>query len=493
METTPEEIYRNFIEKEVDKNTTIELFLSIIDHAEQLNNRINSLTYLDQLNIKDNKIFNLLENLLISDSNEKIRKLAAEIIDKQYIEKAIAPMRWAFNHESSLSCLVTIIRILGRINTPESKELLISKLRNTPLSSFKIPPDIDSLSGEDLAEIVVNFIIIHYLENKYDRIDFKISNGLVYDLDLSYIGSQVFKFNVLKALPNFIAELKHLERLDLKINKLSVIPKSLVNLKSLKYLDLSYNRLKMLPDTIGELRSLLRLYIRYNNLEKLPDSIGLLSSLKLLDLRKNNLKMIPESLGDIKNLESIDLHGNKLDSIPQSIASLKALKSIDLGQNHLSKLPEELKVLNGLVKLGIGGNKRLNEIPSWIKSFTSLNELLFFDSSLESIPGELGLLEPLEILDLRNNLLTKLPTTFSNLTNLKRLNLSWNQFVSLPDWIGELSSLEELNLWGNKLESLPDKMSLLSNLKVLNLNFNKIKRPNNTIRQLERAGVQVTL
>ena len=142
----------------------------------------------------------------------------------------------------------------------------------------KIPP-----------EIVKNYLIFNALEQKFNRIDFKLSNGLLIDLDLSNVSSHISRSNILKSLPNYLGELTHLKKLDLKINRLSTLPESISSLSSLEFIDLSYNKIKYLPKSIGSLSSLKTLYLRYNDLKSLPNSISSLKNLRILDLRVNKL------------------------------------------------------------------------------------------------------------------------------------------------------------------------------------------------------------
>ena len=105
--------------------------------------------------------------------------------------------------------------------------------------------------------------MIRYFEEKFTKINYKVNNGLVAELDLSCTSN--FGWNLLKNLPEFIGVLKYLKKLDLKINGIAKIPTSIGFLSDLKYLDLSNNVIKSLPGSIGSLKSLESLYLRYNN------------------------------------------------------------------------------------------------------------------------------------------------------------------------------------------------------------------------------------
>ena len=497
METSPKQIYKDYTDKNLDKFSAVAQLISLIENSENANIRIESIDILERIGSKDDNVFNHLENLLISDSNDNVRNKAAKVIKNLFIDKALEPMKWAYQHETSVNCLITIISTLGEIQDQKSQSYLINiiksienhQFRKTLNDVFKAK-DIRSFSNQILAEIINNYIVIKYFEERFSKISYLIRNGYVIELDLSCISSNVFGWNILKNLPEFISVLKYLRKLDLKINRIGVLPTSIGSLSSLKYLDLSNNVIKRLPESIGYLNLLEFLYLRYNNLINIPTSIGLLKNLKTLDLRHNKLTSLPDTISNLHSLEVLDLHGNQIIELSNSLKHLSYLKKLELGLNNLKYLPDWIKNLRSLKILGLGGNKLLFNLPDWIGSLPSLLELNLYDNNLKELPVSIGSLTSLEELTLRNNQLTTLPDSFRNLISLKKLNLSWNNFTTLPEWIGSLTSLEELNLWGNKLKSLPNSIGSLQSLKVLNLNFNKyITELPESIKELQNNGL----
>ena len=497
MEVSPKQIYKDFTNKNLAAMTAVNQLISLIDNSDSVNIRIESIEFIERIGSKDDKIFNHLENLLISDSNENVRNKAAIAIRNLFIDKAFEPMKWAYHHEANFENLITIISTLGKIEDQKSQSFLIDAIKKIENHQFR--KSINelfktnknrSLSNQIFAEIMNNYLVIKYFEERFSKISYLIQAGYVIELDLSCISSNVFGWNLLKNLPGFISVLKYLRKLDLKINRIAVLPTSMGSLSSLKYFDLSNNVIKHLPESIGNLHLLEFLYLRYNNLIKIPKSIGLIKNLKTLDLRHNKLTSLPDSVSNLCSLEVLDLHGNQINELPSSLKQLSSLKKLELGLNNLKYLPDWVKNLQSLKSLGLGGNKLLFKLPEWIGSLTSLEELNLYDNNLKELPESIGSLNSLKLLTLRNNQLTSLPYSFRNLSSLKTLNLSWNNFTTLPEWMGSLTSLEELNLWGNKLENLPDSIGTLTSLKVLNLNFNKyITELPESIRELQYNGL----
>ena len=296
MEISPRQIYKDFSNSNLDKISAVDQLIFIIDNSEKINIRIESIEILERIGLRTDKVFNLLENLLISDSNENVRNLAANVIKTHFIEKAFAPMRWAYEHESSIKCLTTIISTVGQIKQPEATLFLFEKLQKIENYQFRKSiadildtKNIHNHSNKKLADVINNYIVIKYFEDKFSRLNFKVERGLVTELDLSCISNNVFGISILKNLPDFIIILRKLRKLDLKINRISTLPKTIGELPNLKYLDLSNNIIKSLPEKIGQLKNLEHLYLRYNNLNNLPKSICSLESLKILDLRHNKL------------------------------------------------------------------------------------------------------------------------------------------------------------------------------------------------------------
>jgi Leucine-rich repeat (LRR) protein len=84
------------------------------------------------------------------------------------------------------------------------------------------------------------------------------------------------------------------------------------------------------------------------------------------------------------------------------------------------------------------------------------------------IPKQIGDLNELEILDVQQNLISKIDVNLYNLKNLKKLMLNVNNITELSDSIGFLINLEYLNLGSNILiPNLPESIGNLSKLQTL--------------------------
>jgi len=493
---SPRKIYEALKNGEIDKDSAADLLIYLIENADMVAIRIESIRTLEKIGIKNNKIFSILENLVISDSAEEIRILAAHTLKSIFHEKALSPLKFALEHEKAFQFLMDIISNICEINNDSTKSIFIDKIKkfedykfNKSLNSLFKTNEIQGFNNKKLAEIIKNYIIIKFFKDILKDFNYHVENGLISELNLSFTSEKTSGWKVLKNLSIFISVLNQLENLELRSNQIGRFPNSILSLDSLNYLDLSHNNINKLPDRIHALKSLEYLNLRYNGLTEVPNSIGSLTKLKILDLKHNKLTTLPTSIGNLPCLEVLNLHGNQLIIVPSALENLSSLKKLNLGLNSLHAVPEWIKNLHSLKKLGLGGNKSLSNFQEWIGFLPPIVELNLYDNDIKKLPDSIGSLNSLEILKLPNNQLTALPESFMKLSSLKTLDLSWNDITELPEWISSLSSLEELNLRGNKLEVLPENISSLSSLKILNITLNKnmIQLP----RGLQKKGLQI--
>ncbi|GBN85029.1 E3 ubiquitin-protein ligase LRSAM1, partial [Araneus ventricosus] len=158
--------------------------------------------------------------------------------------------------------------------------------------------------------------------------------------------------------------------------------------------------------------------------------------------------------------ENFDLSDCNLSEIPPGVFSMCRVfrkEALLLQNNHISNLSGggSLKDLNQLQILNLKNNK------------------------LSSLPSEISHLSKLKVLDLESNQLKKLPASFEKLTNLCHLNLKSNKLLQFPVPICSLHSLEYLNLCDNpKIKYLPKELCNFTSLKDLEINAEHFVYPN---------------
>lgn len=99
--------------------------------------------------------------------------------------------------------------------------------------------------------------------------------------------------------------------------------------------------------------------------------------------------------------------------------------------------------------------------------------LIFPFFSLSFTFSPLAWRQMLQVLDISNNSLSKLPSSICSLVALVELNISSNHIEKIPDCIGKLSALRILNASSNFIQFLPPQMP--THLEVLDLRDNLIE------------------
>ncbi|MFX1557666.1 MAG: leucine-rich repeat domain-containing protein [Promethearchaeota archaeon] len=302
MELTPKKILEEYQNNNLDKNTAIELLISLVENSDKDDVRIDSIKNLEKIDGTTDNIFKLCENLLISDLNAKIRNTSAKIIQNRFLNYALIPMKWALEYESDYECIITVIKTLKSINSNESKSILIEEIKRIKKKKYIDNANqynnksfrrdlkhkkIKNYNCKQLAEIIINFKTIQALIKKFYTVYYELENALVIGLDLSELGWNV---NIWK------------QPYSDKIQDISEIT-GLMNLKHLKYLDLSNNRIKNIKSLMN-LKELANLKISNNKIEDKANLKYLknMANLRFLDLRENkiaeniNIKEFDENL-----------------------------------------------------------------------------------------------------------------------------------------------------------------------------------------------------
>ncbi|TYI41983.1 hypothetical protein ES332_A01G065800v1 [Gossypium tomentosum] len=270
-------------------------------------------------------------------------------------------------------------------------------------------------------------------------------------------------------IPLSLFQCKKLEDIDLAGNSLEgILPKEIGNLTMLNTLQLHNNMIEGVPEQIGDLFNLETLGLSSNQLKGyLPPSIGNLTRLRILNLYNNSQTGVPHQIGNLMDLEKLSIHSNMLKGHLPSFDNLTRLRVLQLFNNSLTgQIPVTLGNLRYLQKLDLSGNDLSGTLSyskiSFLSSLANCKDLSFLSFggnplisgylpvsignllvSLQyfyawscnisgSIPGEIGNLTDLVVLDLSdNNLVGSTPTTLTRLKHIQWLDLSSN-FLSGP-------------------------------------------------------------
>lgn len=102
--------------------------------------------------------------------------------------------------------------------------------------------------------------------------------------------------------------------------------------------------------------------------------------------------------------------------------------------------------------------------------------VLLAENEMKSISSKLFLnFTQLRELDLRGNIISKLPDAFLEMEHLTSINLAYNRFSIFPDKLTEIATLERINLEGNSITEIPvEKLSNMPAMKWLNVKSNPL-------------------
>nr|XP_022900101.1 toll-like receptor 13 [Onthophagus taurus] len=181
-------------------------------------------------------------------------------------------------------------------------------------------------------------------------------------------------------------------------------------------------------------------------------------SLKSLDLSYNELDVVPfQAFRELKNLQWINLHGNQIQEINGDWSHLKNTTiNLFLGENDIKEIPsEKLHQFKSLIWLNLDGNRiskiKIHSLPNTLQTLSLSNNLIeefpqdtissliqlqwlyLRGNHIKTIPETSSIKKLwLEKIDLRENLLTKIPKKpFNNTIFVRDLNLSFNTIKTL--------------------------------------------------------------
>jgi hypothetical protein len=121
-------------------------------------------------------------------------------------------------------------------------------------------------------------------------------------------------------------------------------------------------------------------------------------------------------------------------------------------------------------------NNNIDEAEARIQSCREMrvNVLDLSDLGLSKVPNEIKNMTYLRSINLSENCLTELPDFIGSYACLENLDVSYNKLSFLPDAIGSLSSLESLNARCNQLGAIPESIGELSMLSFLDVSYNRL-------------------
>ena len=270
----PNSIYQKTIKNKITKFEAIEFLISIIEKSDDTSLRLESLNVLNKLNVKNQAIFKIIENCLISDEYEDIRIISAEIISSNYLEVGLKSLEWAILNDKSsklLSLFGSMLKNRQSYLSEALNQIYFQRLEKIALKYNLIPEEVPFLLDLGLNINNNNFF---YWDS---------DSRLIYDENLVCIIKDKhileLSLSLKDQLPSSISLLKNLKYLNLSCNYLTNLPDSLSELSHLENIDLSWNNFSAIPDVLSDLKSIEKINFRNNDIQELPNWLSLLDKI----------------------------------------------------------------------------------------------------------------------------------------------------------------------------------------------------------------------
>ncbi|MBL0265422.1 MAG: leucine-rich repeat domain-containing protein [Leptospiraceae bacterium] len=165
-------------------------------------------------------------------------------------------------------------------------------------------------------------------------------------------------------------------------------------------------------------------------------------------------------------------------------AKEKKNKSLKLSTQKLTEIPLEIFDLEQLEVLDLRNNQ-IEKIPNEISKLKNLKRIILGRNKIKEIPPDIFLLFQLIEVYFNNNQIEVISPAISNLNLLRKLDLHKNRINIVPEEIGKLHNLTYLALHYNLINYLPDSIGNLVNLEKLDLHNNKIQKIPHSISKLK--------
>lgn len=255
-------------------------------------------------------------------------------------------------------------------------------------------------------------------------------------------------------------------------DSLPVLPKALLQLDGLHRLTLVGKRLRQLPDWLGELQGLAYFALESSGIQQLPESLSRWRDVEELRLDCPRLRRFPTMLAAAPRLQTLSLAGME-DIALQGMAALTQVEDLQISHSYgLRRLPADIGDMQRLRCVEIR-QTGLTALPDSMAALGGLQELMVMGSALTRMPDWLPRLSSLARLELEFVDGEALPPLVG-LDQLEALTLVCPSLAHWPaDWC-QLPSMDSLTVRGS-LAELPAAFAALDRLSFLDLNHHPLQ------------------
>lgn len=120
----PSNIFTDFKRAKIDRKTAINYLRALIENEDDNEVRTEALKTIYRIEGDYGELFLFLENLVVSDSSEHIRTIAAIILIQEFLEEGLKVLRWVIEHENSMLCLIAVYNSLISVKSNKSEDLI---------------------------------------------------------------------------------------------------------------------------------------------------------------------------------------------------------------------------------------------------------------------------------------------------------------------------------------------------------------------------------
>ena len=222
-----------------------------------------------------------------------------------------------------------------------------------------------------------------------------------------------------------------------------------------------------------------RILLRDAGIKDLPCQLFSFPRLKEIDLTFNDVESVPDGIDQLTNLEELTIDSCLLRYISSDIGRLNNLRTLVLGGRRKLlgdsniELPGSIGNLKNLGLLNLSG-LNFTSIPGDFQKLTALETFTVEDCYFDRLPNIFQDMTQLHYLDISRAYLPEVPRFFNHLTRLQTLRLRYDKIIEIPEIFSGMKALQSLLLDGNRIEVVPESIGDLESLIDLNLSTNRI-------------------
>jgi hypothetical protein len=137
---TPAKLYELFKQKKINKRDFLNRIITIYEFSDSEKSRIECLKTIDFVNLKTEKIFKFLEEVVISDPDIEVRLSAVSLALKRFPENGYNLVNYIFNSSESKEFVARIAKVIGETMVSSDKTItneLSQSLKSMILKIFE--------------------------------------------------------------------------------------------------------------------------------------------------------------------------------------------------------------------------------------------------------------------------------------------------------------------------------------------------------------------